>query len=499
MKQKIAQNVVAFRKSIATHVATKVAADQELDLLDQVTVNRELSRVWRRHCTIAEWALLTYIGDRSVGWGKSSFRASTKNIIEGDAKYSGVGLKKTAYFAAVRSLTEKGMIYHKRSKDSVVLGLNFEWEPDRQLPAPKRLQDTAQNSGKRTSRTPGNEPQNSVSRTQNRTSENRTSIIPSPAAPECLSNDFFPEEDQAQIPTVENSEPEICNPLQSVRDHLDGVQAGIEARREAKTKSVRTKPKSKLNTTDLELIWKQAMHDTFPDHMHVSWTGDQKKRIKSFMVRFEKSGQGDVLAFADWSVRNWRVVLKRNSWMKNAPEFPTVNWWMSAGIQERFGQVRSDIEELKFENRAKQSEWDRLKQGGFTDEEAHQEMAQRAAETRLRSRMRKVKDDADRKLEEATARDERAARMDGLAERLAQSPAADLIRFDTDGKAVLPHPNSPKMQAIRDEQRKAEADALLAETNPSSGPASAVPTETWEQMMERNRLARMGAQNTNDK
>ena len=499
-----ANSVVALKHMGAARVANKIKTGQDIGPLEQALMVRDINRTWRRYCSSDELSLLIYVLDRSVGWGKRSFQASVENILTGNETYAPLELSRRTYFRAQNSLIEKQMLIKKRSRDYVVLGLNFDWTEE-QLPAPVRVLGKAQktNSGKKcqidTSSGVNAALQKCPAGTQNSKSEKRKNIIPSPSAPECLSDDFFPEEDQAQIPAAEKLQPEVCNPLQSVRDHLDGVQAGIEARRKVKTKSIRTKPKSKLNTTDLELVWKQAMCEKFPEQEHMAWSADQKKRIKPFMDRFHASVRGDLLKFARWSVINWQQVLHRNKWMTSAPEFPSVNWWISSKVQDVFSRTRSEIEELKFENWITRTEWDRLKLAGFTDEEARQKIALRAAETRLRSQMRKIKENADRTLEVATARDERSARMDGLAEQLAQSPAADLIRFDAHGKAVLPHPKSPRMQALRDEQRKAEADALLAKTKPSSGPASAVPTETWEQMMERNRLARMGAQNTNDK
>lgn len=498
----LASNVIEFAKKATTRVARKLETGQEIGPLDQVHVTREINRTWQRHCTPTEIALLYYIIDRTLGWGKATFKASTENILEGDETYAGLCLSERVFHRTKKDLADKGMIVHRRSRDYTVLGLNFDWSEE-MLPIPKRLK-TPQNCQSDSSRTANLAPQNCQFGRQKSKSEKSKTIIPSPSARDEFDEDILPGEkrtgdDPANLTRVNF---EDCNGLQGSLDGFD-VKARVEAQlaqtqdriettRQNRVRKAETKHGSQLNTTDLELIWKQALHETFPEHMHVAWTADQKKRIKPFITRFVTSVHGDLLAFARWSVLNWRVVLKRNPWMDNAPEFPAVNWWMSSGVQSVFARSRAEIAERRFETPAMQDEYTRLLRSGMTEEEAHHEMARRKEHEVLQAQMKQTRDEANRKLAQARDLEDRAARMEGLEEKLASNPdLAGLIRRDGQGRVVVPHPNSQRMQALREEARRAERDAIVAAAPKTTTQTPSIPAETWEQMQDRLRQQRL--------
>ncbi len=483
-------NVVEFTKGGSKRVAHKIETGQEIDLIDQVMLTREMSRKWRRHCTATEWMLLTYIADRTIGWGKTTFRACYKNILDGDDEYAGVGLKKTVFKEVMNSLSEKKMITRKRSRDFIVLGLNFDWTDVLTSPA-LHLNTSDQKAEFRPSRKPVSDKQRAEIRPQNSKSKNSKSTTSSPPGSENSCEKSFPGKSEEKF-----SLGDFCNGLHSA-DHLTGFRIGEQLDLDTKTRSEAKlawkKPKYKINTTDLENVWRVALRKTFPNKPHIAWTTEQKKRIKPFINRFNQSGAGDVLEFAKWSVENWRQVLRCNSWMKNPPEFPTIMWWMSAGIQERFYQVRIDKAERAFENRQHQTEWEKLKLGGYSDEDATRIIAERDAKRKLQDDIKKSKRDTNRKLREAKAREDRAMRMERLEEKLAQNSDYlfnDLLRRNANGHVVFPHPKSPRMQQIKREAREKEAKAKLNAAPKSSVPAAAVPTESWDELQARLRRER---------
>ena len=494
-------------------VVSKLRAKEKIGPLDQQIIFRHLSRKWRRYCSPPEWALLSYIFDRSIGWGHPTFSACQANIINGDAEYAGCGLKKTALNSTLNSLKERQMITRERKRDFIILGLNLE-HPDMKIPVSKRLQSD-QKSAKRTSRSPAGELEKSAKRTQNSRVGNSRVYTSSPSAQmdillDEFENQFGPEKSEIEPEiSAENSDENFAaenietdnrggmkSATDAVQAKLDLVSAKRETETQRKASAAKRKSKNRLNTNDLELVWKTAMAETFPEKMHIGWSVDQRKQYKGFIQQFNSKVNGDLLAFAEWSVKNWRAVLLRNPWMKQPPEFPNFGWWRSTGIQSVFSETRALIEENKYSNPNTASRMEHLMRSGLTEEEAHLELAKDHAHGALKKEMRQseARQRTDRFAAEK-ARDE-ARQMDRFKGKLDEALGSDdetakelagLIREDSNGNVVVPHPRSPRMEAYRKKKRDEKAAQAIQAAKQSGMASAPVPTETWEEMQERLR------------
>jgi hypothetical protein len=107
----------------------KLKNSKEISLAEKIVVYQAVSRVWRRHLTQAEIVTVTYIVDRTIGWGKNHFTASFKNVLYGTDRYSGIGLPERTYFRALKTLQEKGLIERKSRRDRTTIALKVDWLP----------------------------------------------------------------------------------------------------------------------------------------------------------------------------------------------------------------------------------------------------------------------------------------------------------------------------------------------------------------------------------
>lgn len=104
-------------------------ANHHISLEDKLKGYQGASRFWRRHLSQQEIVLITYIVDRTVGWGKNLFTASHENVLKGTLEFSGVGLPERTYFRALASLEEKGLIERRSYRDRTRIVLNLDWQP----------------------------------------------------------------------------------------------------------------------------------------------------------------------------------------------------------------------------------------------------------------------------------------------------------------------------------------------------------------------------------
>ena len=120
-----------FSPSNAARLETKLRGKVDLLAVEKLMIYQTLSRHWRRCLTPTEFVVLSYIVDRTAGWGKGLFVASGKNVLNGTPGYSGVGLGRTAYYEALKSLEKMGAISRKSYRDRTAIVLHVNWcEPE---------------------------------------------------------------------------------------------------------------------------------------------------------------------------------------------------------------------------------------------------------------------------------------------------------------------------------------------------------------------------------
>lgn len=112
-----------------TQINQKLKRNHGIALSEKLQVYQAMSRNWRRHLSQSEIVALTYIVDRTVGWGKNHFAAAFQNVLHGNADFAGVGLPERTYFRALKSLQGKGLIDRRSHRDRTLIVLNIDWVP----------------------------------------------------------------------------------------------------------------------------------------------------------------------------------------------------------------------------------------------------------------------------------------------------------------------------------------------------------------------------------
>lgn len=487
--------------------------------LDRLSVVQHLNRKWARYLNANEFRVMVYILDRSVFWGQPTFRASHKNILKGTAEYAGIGMPERTYKRTLTTLENRGAIIRKRSRDCVILGLNFNWKPEEEavnLPVPKRLKKAK--CGEKCHTGISEVPQ---WHTEEREYKKGSSYSDPSARGSSASDDFGKkseeEKTESTSPDFEKNQKAI-GAQPPVADQCNGLQRGNEAAQRVKTllssrqeelsdaeadRIAVAMAKTTPNSTDFKLIWNKALRETYPDALATDFTVVLKRRINLAIKRYGRNNPVSFLELTDWAVRNWAVIMRTHfHWIKkDRPELPTVHWFISEGVFMKFAEAYMSGSLHKLKNSRETDELTRLLANGMPEQEALALIGEKRAARKMRQQMEKTKREAQQKLAAARAREEAARRFEGIADKLADAGVpVQKIPPRRPGQVwtgmPIPHPDSPAMQEQRRKEREAAGKKALEETQQANttapGMRSPVPTETWEELQERLRRERSG-------
>lgn len=116
-----------FTEANIRRIAEKLEAREELTPMDKLMVYQLMSRKWRGVMTTPEFVTACYIVDRTVGWGKRAFTATSEAVLRGNGEYAPLGLSRTSYFKALNRLEELGMIERRSLRDTTLIAINVDW------------------------------------------------------------------------------------------------------------------------------------------------------------------------------------------------------------------------------------------------------------------------------------------------------------------------------------------------------------------------------------
>lgn len=501
---------------------------QDITPLDRILIMQHISRKWRRHLSLAEFVIVTYIADRTILWGYPTFTASYKNIIDGNEDYSGIGIKIASLKNNFRALQKRGVITRKRGRYDVTLGLNLSWTPENDMiPSPKRTQnapappqhttDILAQSGhevsplnaqlgyhmhpSRDTKYPTEEREWDEREFQRERDNTGVSPLAHAAG---FENEKSEEEKTGTArpdlktevqefsagqkigKTAPSVQPVAANGADAVARLRAQVEVQQEAGRTARQQSAdRAKTKRSPNTLDVEAVWKLAMSESFPEYNHVRWGKVQRGKIKTAMRKY---GTNNKLTFAeliDWSVRNWlRIMRGPLSWMKAAPEMPAINFLISEGVLSRLASVHAEGALRALRSDQDQSRLVQLQANGLSEQEALILIAKEKAAASLRQETEKAKREAAAKLRQAKEREARAERTMQANNVRDQLIAMGYPVERHAGQPYLPHPNSPTVQNYLKEKRMAEIEA---ETKDLPKPTNMPKFLSWDELQEKKR------------
>ena len=116
-----------------------------------VQANHDLNRVWRKHLTDAEYSLLHFFIDGTIGWRSDRMQITHNKVGSGTPRYGcGTGKKRRTTIDLIKALVAKGFLRQVlpgegEDDESFEIGgyvyiLNYRWN-ESMLSVPKRLKN----------------------------------------------------------------------------------------------------------------------------------------------------------------------------------------------------------------------------------------------------------------------------------------------------------------------------------------------------------------------
>ena len=141
MTLNVVRKVSHFSPRAVIRLQGKLDRGEDLTPVEKLMVYQALSRTWRRHLAKTDFVVLSYIIDRSIGWGKPFFTASAENVLKGTEMYSGVGVSRTAYYQSLKRLEELGAIHRRSMRDRTRIWPYVDWCVDDFVPEDPQCDD----------------------------------------------------------------------------------------------------------------------------------------------------------------------------------------------------------------------------------------------------------------------------------------------------------------------------------------------------------------------
>jgi hypothetical protein len=402
-------NVLPIDNRSAEAMANRFNGSDHIDTLDRAIVYQMANRVWRKYFNPTEISVLYYIIDRTIGWGKTSFSASVKNILTGNEDYAGVGVSRATLFRILHVLEMKGVIGRITKATHIVINLNVNWlqqlERKMTLPIPKRLQGTAKKPD--TSLTM--RPHQSHNETQNKRSNYKGSLLAGYGATRHNTDADDDKGAKAQTKDATASLAKTISNIQTAQRNTtsDRISSIME--------------KIRPSTVDVEALWVNTMIEHHPKVMHRAWTrvlqARLKREVKGFMLQGHTFGQ-----YVAWVVQYWPQIIDRHfKWMKKspAPTTPDIGFFLS--FQDRFTQAFHSREVERMVNKGTHKTVEQLMAGGMTKDDALLTVAKRQVSASMADENRRVMEKVAQERRRAQRDLEQAKKLDAVADTLSQS------------------------------------------------------------------------------
>jgi hypothetical protein len=345
-----------------------------IGLLDRVLAYQWATRVWRPHITPFDLSFLLYVIDNTVGRGRTTFYATTEQLIEG---HEGIlvptGLQRTSLVKSIKTLKDVGALKTRSDGRNTYFSVDLTAEPEELmagLKLPKRLREPSVESMARLE----NEIEASISEAS--ACRHTTSSL-SPDDNQLVATRHAITKGRIRKVGIENPS--------AARGDVQGVLSSIEAR---KTERRTTNP-------DSWTCWSDAWSSTFPSSPCPVWAVRDKSAMKQAKLRCEGS---KVIwpDFVTWSVTRWTQIMSAEfGWMKQSPPpaFPNVLFF--ARFITKF--LDRYLDEQRTERRSTAITDEEIVAGlierGMTRDEALVEIGKRKGVAAIRTEVAKAKSD----------------------------------------------------------------------------------------------------------
>lgn len=371
--------------------------------VDRLIVFQHLNRVWRPFLSSVERDFLFYVLDRTVSWGKLSFRASAQQMIAGVRGVPELGLSLRTLRRVMADLADKGLIAVDSDMRASTITVNLDWMPDSMsLPVPKRLRgaqpthapDLLEETG-----LGGLEPAGA------NLPPDHGSVVPDwhnsgarLAQQQCQIGTSYIKNNDSRITLNDKDAPSLRSgtdvpgsaPLQQVAKPEPLRFTSTRQAVAAATLRPATPAKAKPHTT--WTAWLAAWEMTFPDTASAPrWSKREHGAMATLRKRVEQQSL-DWLDFVGFAVASWRSVTARSfGWMTDKPQFPAPLFLVRWVTQFLDAYAAAKTEEAIAAS-GERAEYRRLRHAGKSHDEALLEIGGRRALVERREELSKERD-----------------------------------------------------------------------------------------------------------
>lgn len=365
---------------------TQASPDELGSPLFYVAFNRWMTRQWKPGMTYAERAILDFVFDRTVGWGKEWEAMPLRHMAEGFGQdgpqawaSNGTGISRAALIPALARLLDKGVIRKQEGSGRAAdkFAINFNWTPDTDTPtfrqAMLRLPKDAKKQQPQTPRFAPDEgrsgqptlPMRSTRLTRNRDTNkesNQESATQTGEAP-------------AGLPGISAS-------------RFAGIVA--EVKKQGEQRAEKAKASSRFTVQGLQAIFNSEWSAAFPETPVVAWKQHEGFALKQWGARYQSSTRLPFAELFSWCVSRWRQIMAHQfRTFKAAPDFPAVGFMVK--FADRFQDAYARRAEL--ERRASMTEREtaieRAKDKGMDEDTAERHADERLGLSEQREALKK--------------------------------------------------------------------------------------------------------------
>lgn len=257
-------------------------------------------RKWTGRFSFAEWAVVTFVFDRTVGFGKIWERITLDHIEFGvwselgECVIPGIGGTRTTIVKCIATLTgdkykdDEGRtpLIRRDAEGKIYYALDFKYKvPERMLPIPKRLRQPAHSS------------ESKLERFKNWTDNGSDS---KPKVVQKAYSNRTKEKDKGNRTKItgEISGETLAEKVRFIRDRHVGI-------RKSKAQKAALNPGSSVDA--LNLLWRTVMIEEFPKVPALPWTVAERGMVAKLRKKWLGAGntKSTFGLFLEWCIREW--------------------------------------------------------------------------------------------------------------------------------------------------------------------------------------------------
>lgn len=307
-----------------------------METLTRLKAGQRINRKYARYLSPAEFKVVSYIWDQTIGFGHNEARITVRQIMNGRGKASdGTGLSRATVYRCLSALREMRLVVCSGLRFGAnVLSINFEWLAERTIPlegdvalATRKKGTPAAGKGLAPRKAEGSQgetlprrkmrphiKEREEGKIEDSVARSRTSPPPEVSGSEWQETKGGLKSPAQAQRTEASSVPEFPENKSSLKAILDGAPAAGAAR-EAKRRAKKRKPV----VAEFMAVWEHAFREGWPGVPMMAWS-PKARGLAKHAIKRGSFADIDYVEFWKWVVTEWGVLRATAfSWMTESP------------------------------------------------------------------------------------------------------------------------------------------------------------------------------------